>query len=255
MPRAGGVAAACDLALERANRPAAFRRRRASRTPAMVVGLGQQHLAVALGQRAGVDQLDRFVGKIKQTDRVRDVGPAAAEAASRGPALVMPQVVEQRRERPGLLDRARSSRTTFSISASSSDPACPARRRPAPGSSPRRRSRRRASGALRRPARSRSAHRPDDDRLKHPPLADRVRQRGERRTRRIACAADRGSRGSRSSGMSRSRPATASSPAVGGPAVRRSRLAPRAGHRSAGSRRLMALIARPPPRAARRHAR
>ena len=104
--RSGRLRRPGDLALERPNRPAAFGRPAREQAPAVMVGLGQQRLAVALGERAGVDQLDR----------PRRAGRAAAScsrcrlgcgrSAWRARALVIRRSSSRTRERPGLLDRA-----------------------------------------------------------------------------------------------------------------------------------------------------
>jgi hypothetical protein len=68
-----------DLRFERANRPARFSRALREFTAAAMIRLGEQRLPVALRQGAGVDQLDLFVGEVKQADGVGQVTAAAAE--------------------------------------------------------------------------------------------------------------------------------------------------------------------------------
>jgi hypothetical protein len=70
-----------DLGLERANRPACVDCATGQGAPAAVVRLGQQRLAVALGQCGGVDHLDRFVGEVEQAQGVRQIAGASAYAS------------------------------------------------------------------------------------------------------------------------------------------------------------------------------
>src|ERR1035437_9902292 len=94
-----------DLGFECADRPAARSCAPGELAAAGLVGLGKQDLSVALGERAVVDQLNRIIGEVEQTDGVREVAPAAAEPACearRGDV----QFVEQRGDRAGLLDHA-----------------------------------------------------------------------------------------------------------------------------------------------------
>ena len=72
-----------------------------------MVGLGQQYLSVALGQRPIVDKVDCLVGEIQQPDRVREVAAAAAEPARKIRRCDV-QFVEQRGNRPGLLTGGRA---------------------------------------------------------------------------------------------------------------------------------------------------
>ena len=72
-------------------------------TSAVVVGFGEQRLAVTLREPTAVDQLDRLVGQLEQPDGVGEVAAASPEPACEvGPGDV--EVVEQRGDRAGLLD-------------------------------------------------------------------------------------------------------------------------------------------------------
>jgi hypothetical protein len=69
----------------------------------MVIGLGQQRLSVALGERTVAEQVDRVVGELEQPNGVREVAAAASEpSGQQGGGDV--QVVQERCDRAGLLD-------------------------------------------------------------------------------------------------------------------------------------------------------
>lgn len=74
------VRVAGDLSFERADRPVGVGRPAGQRATAVMVGLGEKGLAVALGEDPGVDQLDRLVGEVKKADCVGEVAAAATEA-------------------------------------------------------------------------------------------------------------------------------------------------------------------------------
>ncbi len=146
----------------------------------LMVGLGQQHLAMPLGEDARVDHLDDLVGQVEQPHSVRDVGAAASNPLGQDDAGHA-QVVEQDGERSGLLDRAEVL----------ADDVLDQRELERPGLVKRvvdegrdGRLAREFGGAP--PALSRDQliailDRPDDDRLQDPALPDRVRQRRQRR--------------------------------------------------------------------------
>jgi hypothetical protein len=69
---------------------------------AMVVGLAQQRLSVALGERTVAEQVDRVVGELEQPNGVREVAAAASQPPGqqcRGEV----QVVQERCDRAGFL--------------------------------------------------------------------------------------------------------------------------------------------------------
>ena len=131
-------------------------------------------------ERAGVDHLDDLVGQVEQPHGVRDVGPASSDSPCEDDAG-HPEVVEQDGERPGLLDRAEVL----------ADDVLDQRQLQRPRLVERVVDERRdgrlagelggAPAALAGDELIAVLDRPDDDRLQHAALPDRVRQRGQRR--------------------------------------------------------------------------
>ena len=93
-----------DRALQLTHRPAALDRAPGELTAPRGVGLAQQALAVALGQPPGVEQVQHLVGQVEQPQRVRRVRAAAADPPGQR-RLRESEVVDQRAQRPRLLDR------------------------------------------------------------------------------------------------------------------------------------------------------
>ena len=70
---------------------------------AVVIGFGEESLAVTLRELAGVNQLDRLVGQLEESDRMGQVAATSPESACEvGPGDV--EVVEERCDSAGLLD-------------------------------------------------------------------------------------------------------------------------------------------------------
>ena len=101
--RRAGLCAAVISALEVADGPPAVGGALGELASAVVVGFGEQRLAVALCQPPAVDQLDRLVGQLEKPDGVGEVAAASAEPACEIGAGDV-EVVEERGDRAGLFD-------------------------------------------------------------------------------------------------------------------------------------------------------
>ena len=88
----------------------------------MMVGFGEQRLAVALGERSAVDQVDRFVGQLEQADGVGKVATAPSESLPSTVAVTLRSSSSKAIVRASSIT-VRSSRAMFSMRATSSDAA------------------------------------------------------------------------------------------------------------------------------------
>ena len=69
-----------------------------------VIGGEQERAAVAFGQVAALDQLERLVGEVEQADQVRD-GDAAAADPEADVLAGQAELLDERGAGAGLLDR------------------------------------------------------------------------------------------------------------------------------------------------------
>ena len=95
--RAAALASRARSSATRTDQPPGDRR--AGQAPALAVVLGQQQrAAVALGQRAVLEQLEHLVGQVEQPQEVGDRDAAAADAAADLLARE-PELLDERRAR------------------------------------------------------------------------------------------------------------------------------------------------------------
>ena len=76
-----GLCATDDLGFEVPDGPAAFGGAVGELAAAVVVGFSKERLAVTLCEPTGVDQLDRLIGQLKESDGVGQVAAASPESA------------------------------------------------------------------------------------------------------------------------------------------------------------------------------